>query len=186
MTLVRRAARPMLASMFVVGGLDAVRNPEARAPQAEKLAPMLHRIAPQLPDDTVMLVRLHGAAQVTGGIAFAAGFFPRLTASALAISLVPTTLAGHRFWEEQDPAKRRNQRLHFIKNVGLLGGLLLAAVDTEGEPGLVWRARQASEDLQDSTRRVGKRAKREAKLAARAARQEARVLRAETKARIAA
>jgi uncharacterized membrane protein YphA (DoxX/SURF4 family) len=176
----------MLASMFVVGGLDALRNPEPRAQQAEKLAPMLHRIAPQLPDDTVMLVRLNGTAQFTGGLAYAAGFFPRLTASALAVSLVPTTLAGHRFWEEQDALKRRNQRLHFIKNLGLMGGLLLAAVDTEGEPGLAWRARRASADLQQSTRRVGRRARREAKLAARAARQEARVLRAETKARIAA
>lgn len=186
MTLVRRAARPMLASMFVAGGLDALRNPEPRAEAAEKLTPMLHRLVPQLPDDTVMLVRLNGAVQITGGLAFAAGFLPRLTASALAASLVPTTLAGHRFWEEQDPPKRRNQRLHFIKNVGLLGGLLLASVDTEGEPGLAWRARQAGHDLQDSTRRVTKRARREAKVATRAARQEARVLRAETKARIAA
>ena len=186
MTLVRRAARPMLASMFVVGGLDALRNPAPRAAGAAKVTPMLTRLVPQLPDDTVTLVRLNGAAQLAGGVALAGGFFPRLTASALAATLVPTTLAGHRFWEESDPAIRRNQRLHFIKNIGLLGGLLLASVDTEGEPGLAWRARRAGHDLQDSTRRVTKRARREAKVAARAARQEARVLRAETKARIAA
>jgi 3-phosphoshikimate 1-carboxyvinyltransferase len=162
MTLVRRAARPMLASMFLVGGLDAVRDPGPRAKKAEKLSPMLHRLVPQLPDDTELLVRLNGAAQITGGLAFAAGIFPRLTATGLAVSLVPTTLAGHRFWEEQDPAQRRNQRLHFIKNVGLLGGLLLATVDTEGQPGLAWRARRATDDLQHSTRRVKKRAEREA------------------------
>lgn len=186
MTLVRRAARPMLASIFVAGGIDALRNPEPRAKAAEKVSPVLHRLVPQLPDDTVMLVRLNGAAQLTGGIAFAAGILPRITATALAVSLVPTTLAGHRFWEEHDPVKRRNQRLHFLKNLGVLGGLMLAAVDTEGEPGLAWRARQVGDDLQDSTRRFAGRARREAKLAARAARQEARVLRAETKARIAA
>src|SRR5688572_323370 len=104
MTLVRRAARPMLASMFVAGGLDALRNPGPRAQGAEKLTPMLTRLVPQLPDDTVTLVRINGAAQLAGGVALAAGFLPRLTASALAATLVPTTLAGHRFWEESDPA----------------------------------------------------------------------------------
>lgn len=186
MTLVRRAARPLLASMFVVGGIDALRDPAPRVAKAEKLAPTIARLVPQLPDDTQTLVRINGAAQVAGGFALGAGFFPRLAATGLAASLVPTTLAAHRFWEEQDPATRRNQRQHFIKNLGLLGGLLLAVVDTDGQPGLAWRARRAGDDLQASTGRLGVRARREAKLAARAARQEAKLLRAEAKARIAA
>jgi uncharacterized membrane protein YphA (DoxX/SURF4 family) len=37
---------------------------------------------------------------------------------------VPTTLAGHRFWEEESAA-RSGQRLQFLKNLGLIGGLLL-------------------------------------------------------------
>ena len=133
------------------------------------------------------LVRLSGATQVAGGVALG--------------SWLPAPAVGRGARGHADPADpgrppvlggarpgeaRRNQRQHFLKGIGLLGGLLLAAVDTEGEPGLAWRARQASDDLQDSTRRVTKRARREAKLAARAAQQEARVLRAETKARIAA
>ncbi len=36
--------------------------------------------------------------------------------------------------------ERRHQETHFMKNLGLFGGLLLAAADTQGRPGLAWRA----------------------------------------------
>ena len=44
-------------------------------------------------------------------------------------------LAGHPFWTVKDPAERRHHETHFLKNLGLLGGLLLAAADTQGKPG---------------------------------------------------
>ena len=84
----------------------------------------------------------------------------------LAASLVPTTAAGHRFCEETDPSMKANQRTHFLKNVSMLGGLILASVDTEGKPGLAWRARRAATDVRREARHVGKGAKREARLAA--------------------
>jgi putative oxidoreductase len=59
-------------------------------------------------------------------------------------SLVPTTLAGHRFWEVTDKQARAAQRIHFLKNVAMLGGLILAATDLEGRPSLLWRARRAA------------------------------------------
>ena len=68
---------------------------------------------------------------------------PTLASTVLAASLVPTTAAGHRFWEESDPDVRAQQQLQFVKNVSMLGGLLLAAVDTEGKPGVAWRAKHA-------------------------------------------
>jgi uncharacterized membrane protein YphA (DoxX/SURF4 family) len=68
----------------------------------------------------------------------------------LAGTIVPTTYAGHRFWEESDPQSRSQQRIHFLKNLGLLGGLILAAVDTEGRPGLAWRAKQTQHRLAEA------------------------------------
>ena len=59
---------------------------------------------------------------------------------------MPTTYAGHPFWEETGPGQARRSGSHFLKNLGLLGGLLLAAVDTEGKPGLAWRAQRAAKD----------------------------------------
>jgi uncharacterized membrane protein YphA (DoxX/SURF4 family) len=43
--------------------------------------------------------------------------------------MVPTTIAGHPFWEIEDPVKRSQQRVQFLKNTGILGGLLVLALD---------------------------------------------------------
>ncbi|HEX9992815.1 MAG TPA: DoxX family protein [Acidimicrobiales bacterium] len=143
MSLTRRVARPMMAAMFVVGGWDSFRNPDPKAPTAEpvttKLAGPLN-----LPDDPATLVKVNGGVQVGAGVLLAIGKLPRLSALALAGTLVPTTLAGHRFWEVEDAQARRGQRIHFLKNLSMLGGLILAATDTEGRPSLRWRARQAA------------------------------------------
>ena len=88
----------------------------------------------------------------------------------LGLSLIPTTLAGHRFWEEQDEMRRAQQRIHFFKNLSMLGGLMLAAVDTEGKPGLAWRAQHAAHHAAVGTGRTTRTARREARLAARSAR----------------
>jgi hypothetical protein len=64
---------------------------------------------------------------------------------------VPTTLAGHRFWEHEDPKEKFGQLSHFLKNLGLLGGLLIAAVDTEGKPSVGFRARRAAKQATRST-----------------------------------
>ena len=171
MTLVRRLARPCLATMFVTGGLDSFRRPETKVPAADPIAPRIAEKLPYLPEDTESLVRINGAAQVAAGLLLATGRFPRLSSAVLAGSLVPTTLAGHRFWEEQDETRRAQQRIHFFKNLSMLGGLMLAAVDTEGRPGLAYRAGLAS----DSAKRTAKKARREAKHAAHAARREAKL-----------
>ena len=39
-------------------------------------------------------------------------------------ALVPTTLAGHPFWNETDPQARAGQLTQLLKNVGMAGGLL--------------------------------------------------------------
>jgi putative oxidoreductase len=141
--LVRRAARPLLASIFIAGGVDAARNPAGKVPSAEKL---LGGWTPPGVADTEQLVRLDGIAKAGAGLALALGRAPRLASVVLAASLVPTTLAGHRFWEETDPAARKAQRLNLLKNAAILGGVILAAVDTEGRPSVGWRARHAIAD----------------------------------------
>jgi uncharacterized membrane protein YphA (DoxX/SURF4 family) len=142
MTISRRLARPMLASMFVAGGLDALRNPESKVKAADAVVGPLTEIVPSLPDNTETFVRVNGAIQVGAGVLLAVGKFRRLAALALIGSIIPTTYAGHRFWDETDEGNRAQQRIHFFKNLGLLGGLILEAVDTEGAPSLGWRARR--------------------------------------------
>ena len=117
-------ARPLLAGMFVYGGLDAFRNPAGKVPRAEKVAPDIANLVGG-DADTEQLVQFNGAVQIGAGITLALGIFPRVSALLLAGSLVPTTLAGHRFWEAENDAERAQQTVQFLKNAGMFGGLLL-------------------------------------------------------------
>ncbi|WP_433212362.1 DoxX family protein [Dactylosporangium sp. CS-047395] len=156
---VRTAARSMLAAIFVVQGWSAFTNPGRLAGKAtkitERLEPGIKAIHPNLPTEAETLVRVNGAAQVAGGLLLATGHATRPAALLLAGSLVPTTLAGHAFWEVEDPAERAQQRINFLKNMGLFGGLVLAALDKEGRPDLRWRAgrtyKRAKKHLKDSS-----------------------------------
>jgi uncharacterized membrane protein YphA (DoxX/SURF4 family) len=171
MTVSRLIARPMLASMFAVGGVTALRNAPALAtaahPVTDKVVPFVRKNLPQLPlpSDPVALVRLNAATQLLAAAGLATGRLPRLSAAVLATSLVPTTLAGHRFWDAPSAEARQQQQLHFFKNVSMLGGLLIAAGDTDGKPGVVWRTRRAARDARREAGHLAGAARREAKLA---------------------
>jgi uncharacterized membrane protein YphA (DoxX/SURF4 family) len=167
--LVRRIARPLLAAPFVFGGISTLRKPQDRVPGArpvvEKIAAAADAQLPvRVPTDVEQWVKADAAVKVVAGALFALGRLPRLTAVALSTSIVPTTLAGHRFWEHDDPTERFGQISNFLKNAGLLGGLLLAAVDTEGKPSVGYRARRAAHKAADATEKsVAKAHKRAAK-----------------------
>src|SRR5580700_3719402 len=148
MALTRRIARPMLASIFVVEGWDAVQHPAGKVKKVEVVTEPLDDNVGRIPLDPETLVRINGAVQIGAGVLLATGRFRRLASLALIGSIIPTTYAGHRFWEETDPVTRAQQKVHFLKNLGLLGGLILAAFDTEGEPSLGWRAKRQARELE--------------------------------------
>jgi uncharacterized membrane protein YphA (DoxX/SURF4 family) len=166
---VRTAARVMLSAIFVSSGIKVLLNPDSRAESAsritERVGPLIEKMDPRLPSDTRSLVRLKAGVDVAAGLLLATGHFTRPAAATLAATLVPTTLAGHPFWavpKEDRPA----QQVQFMKNLGLLGGLLLAAADTEGRPGLKYRTTHAVDRSQRRVKRAVKTARREVKIAA--------------------
>ena len=112
-----RAGRLLLASQFVYGGYHAARDPAGRPAALEKAG---------LPGGAD-LVRFNGAAMVVGGLALGFGVLPRAAAAGLIATLVPTTLVGHPFWREHDPAARNAQTLQFMRNASMLGGLVIEA-----------------------------------------------------------
>ena len=126
LSLVSVIGRRLLAAPFLYIGLGAVRRP---GPMAEAAAPMLDRLSGplHLPKDPEVLVRANGVLWLSAGGLLAASRLPRLAATVLAVSVLPTTWVAHPFWREPDPVLRRQQRAHFVKNIGLLGGTLLAA-----------------------------------------------------------
>jgi len=110
----RRVGQALLSVVFVKSGFEVARSPGARVEKAAKLG---------LPNPDVA-VRANGAAMVAGGAALALNKVPRLAALGLIASMIPTTIAGHPFWELEG-AERKAQEIHFAKNLGLIGGLVL-------------------------------------------------------------
>ena len=160
MTLLRAAARTMLASYFVASGVKALRDPDSLVPDAEpltdKIVPLVKEYAPAqvasfIPENAKTLVRVHGATQLVGGLALASGKGRRMGAMLLAYSLIPSTIAKHPFWSRTEAAEREHDRHQFLKNTSLLGGVLLASADTEGRPSLAWRAQKGGKTLAKST-----------------------------------
>ena len=112
-----RLAKALLGLPFLWLGYEAATEPGGRVALAEDLG---------LPEPE-SAVRFNGAAMAAGGGALILNVFPRLAAAGLAASLVPTTLAGHAFWKDEDPATRKANRIQVLKNAGLIGGLLTVA-----------------------------------------------------------
>jgi uncharacterized membrane protein YphA (DoxX/SURF4 family) len=169
---VRTAARTMLSAIFVVSGIRVLIKPDAKVEASrrvvDRIGPLLEKVDPRIPTDPRTLVRAKAAADVVAGVALATGRFSRPAAAVLAAGLVPGTLAGQ-------PWAGETEQAGFLKNLGLLGGLLLAAVDTEGEPGLRYRAGHAVDRSQRSVKHTVDRSQRSVKRAIRTARREAKI-----------
>jgi uncharacterized membrane protein YphA (DoxX/SURF4 family) len=151
----------MLASTFIFGGIQALKNTpklaEASKPVNDEIRDLAGKVAPQvhLPEDDKTLVRINAGVHIVAGLGLATGRAPRLCALALATTVLPTTVAGHPFWEEKDKAARTTQMTHFYKNVSMLGGLILAALDTEGRPGVAWRTTHAVGTATKGAKKLG-------------------------------
>lgn len=116
MSLLTLLSRAAIGAPFVYLGYQAAKEPGGRVKAAEAFG---------IPADYADLaVRANGAAMVAGGLSVATGVLPKLGAAGVLAALVPTTLAGHAFWNETDPQARAGQLTQLLKNVGLAGGLL--------------------------------------------------------------
>lgn len=113
--LTRTAGRALLSGIFVYSGYGMVKNPERYAKRTAEAVPML----PEEP----MLAQAQGATMIVAGSTLALGILPRTSARILVLTMIPNTYIGHPFWKAK-PEDRRPQLVHFLKNLGLVGGLL--------------------------------------------------------------
>lgn len=152
--LIRRIARPMLSAVFISRGVDALRSPkpaaDAARPTLEGLSKLPDPVGTNVPSNAETVARVNAAVQIGGGLLLASGKLPRLASAALALSVVPGSLGGHRFWSESDPQRKADERRAFLTDVSLIGGLIIAAVDTEGKPSLGWRGRRAAHKVSEA------------------------------------
>jgi putative oxidoreductase len=74
-----------------------------------------------------VLVPLGGVICILGGLSILLGYRTRFGAWLLVAFLVPTTFAMHRFWEIADEPLNMLHNYCFMKNLSLLGAVLLVA-----------------------------------------------------------
>lgn len=106
--------RALLASIFIRSGLNHLQYPDPIVRAAK---------GAEIPEPE-LAVKANSAVLVGAGTMLALGIAPRLASSALAVSLIPTTVIGHPFWDRQGQ-ERQHQETHFMKNLALFGALLV-------------------------------------------------------------
>jgi len=118
-----RIGRVLLASLFVISGLLKITAFSGVVGYMSSLGIPFATFA--------VLVTI--LVEVGGGLAIMTGWNARPAALVVALFTVGATLAAHRFWQA-DPASVQDQLNHFLKNISIIGALLmLAAVDTDAK-----------------------------------------------------
>ncbi|SMX88647.1 MULTISPECIES: DoxX family protein [unclassified Brevibacterium] len=158
MSPIRFLARPMLAAGYISNGVDRLRRPEAAAASIGALLNMARKQI-DVPIDAPTLARATGAAQVAAGSLLAIGRFPRVSATILVGTYLLDTV-GERIAADKTTSKddKRARTERTLIRTSMLGGALLASVDTAGKPGLWWRTQHAAEDLWSSVEDTSKQA----------------------------
>lgn len=143
---IRTIARPLLASWFVYDGVSAVLDP---GPRAARSAPLVRPLLASTGVDVEVkrVVQAHGAATLIAATALAFSKTPRTSAFLLATLAAASVAAAEPYWLESDHDLREASREQFLKNVGLLGGTLIAA--TAGNA-----SRRRTRDRSSSKRRA--------------------------------
>jgi putative oxidoreductase len=124
------SGRILLSAIFLFSALGKIMDWSGTAQHMEK-------------EGMVMVpVFLAGAIafELLGGLSVLLGLFARYGVWLLIIFLIPATLIFHDFWAKEG-MERMQQMTHFLKNVALMGGLLMVAAFGPGRFSLDYRRR---------------------------------------------
>lgn len=138
----------MLASAYIIDGVDTLVNTDDHVEGTDQVLKRVRSLLPrkyaqQIPEDPKLVTQIVGGTKVGAASALALGKAPRLAAGTLTVLTIPTLLARHAFWETQEEEEKKARKQGFLTNIALLGGLAITSLDTEGRPGLKWRASKA-------------------------------------------
>lgn len=166
MSVVRTLARPLLATGFIAAGVDRLRDAEQTAAQ---LRPTLDRVGSLVPSASAvtgnprLVAKVLGATQVGAGALLALGKLPRLSGLLLTGTAVLNAVVEYKNADTDTSEERKARRAALLKNLSLVGAVLLVAVDTNGRPGLAWRAGHLADDTRRSVSSLGKDAGRKSR-----------------------
>lgn len=110
--------RVLFGAYFLYSGINHFKNQKSLAGYAKfKKVPS--------PEFAVVLT---GVMLIVGGAGIILGinyFYTQASALILTLFLVPTTFIMHNFWEEKDAQAKMNDQIAFMKNIALIGALLM-------------------------------------------------------------
>lgn len=108
--------RILLAVIFVVSGFGKVMHYSGtEAYMASAGIPMIGLLLP-----------LSILIELGGGLLIVLGLFTRPVAIIVFLFIIPVTLAIHHFWDLPS-AQAAMQQIHFMKNLAIMGGMLMLA-----------------------------------------------------------
>lgn len=146
--MIRKIIRPMIAAVYVADGVKALSKPEDYVEGTKSVLDSARAVLPSqykgyVPTDATMVTQAAAGTRVGAGSLLALGKAPRLAAGTLAVLSVPTIYARNAFWNTDDDQEKEQRKNGLLTNLALLGGLMVTSLDTEGKPGLAWRAKDA-------------------------------------------
>jgi putative oxidoreductase len=115
------AGRILISVIFLISGFFKVGG----YAQMVGYATALHLPMPGV------LIAAAAAVELACGLAILGGFKTRFAAWLLFLYLIPVTYVFHNFWAVQGQ-EQQMQMVNFLKNVGLMGGLLVLSVNGAG------------------------------------------------------
>src|ERR1700733_8992658 len=127
------AARILVAMIFMMCALNIIGQTLAEHEMAA------HGVAARLIPALIMAAR---ALQFIGATGLILGIYPRISALALLLFLIPATLMAHEFWLAVGTPLYPVQLINFFKNVCMAGGLIFI-IATRSQPVLLPRPRHA-------------------------------------------
>jgi putative oxidoreductase len=128
------AARILISIIFLLNGLNIIGQTLA----AHEMA--AHGVPVSLIPTLIMGAR---ALQLVAGAALVLGIYPRVSAIALLLFLIPATLMAHAFWQVAGTSLYPVQLINFFKNVCMAGGLVFIAA-AKDQPVLLPRSSQVT------------------------------------------
>ncbi|WP_237187945.1 DoxX family membrane protein [Rothia nasimurium] len=149
MSIVRRFARPLLASSFILSGVDRLRDPESSQHLA-KVVDLAATASPQLAvlrGQEKLVGQALAGTQVAAGALFALGKLPRFSSTLLFITGTVNSYVEYRAAEADTKQKKLARRNAAVVNGSLLGAIAISAVDTDGNPSLAWRASKLGDQV---------------------------------------
>ena len=116
MDFIMLIGRILLASTFVASGIAHLTDPGPTGFAQYKKVP-----APAL------MTKLSGVLMLAGSVGFLLGIVGDLAALLTALLLLIMTVKMHDFWTIEDPQARQADMTGFMKNISMIGGLLILA-----------------------------------------------------------